>query len=101
MPFLKKPKKEPVRKVNNEDRQQIYQNKKWKDLRKAKLMKNPLCEMCLQKGKTTPAIDVHHKDSFLNYEGNRRLEVAYNYDNLLSVCKECHAELHRNGRTYG
>lgn len=101
MPFLKKPKKEPVRKVNNEDRQQIYQNKKWKDLRKAKLMKNPLCEMCLQKGKTTPAIDVHHKDSFLNYEGNRRLEVAYNYDNLLSVCKECHAELHKNGRTYG
>ena len=101
MPFLKKPKKEPVRKVNNEDRQQIYQNKKWKDLRKEKLMKNPLCEMCLQKGKTTPAIDVHHKDSFLNYEGNRRLEVAYNYDNLLSVCKECHAELHRNGRTYG
>lgn len=101
MPWLKKPEKEQKRQVNKEDRQEIYQSKKWKDLRKAKLMKDPLCEICLQKNKVTPAIDVHHLDSFLNYDGLKRLEVAYNYDNLLSVCKICHAELHKNGRTYG
>lgn len=57
--------------------------------------------MCLSKDKITPAIDVHHKDSFLNYEGLERLAKAYDSDNLLSVCKECHSFLHRNGTTHG
>lgn len=43
--------------------------------------------MCLAKGIITPAVDVHHKDSFLNYEGSTRLYKAYDYSNLLSVCK--------------
>jgi 5-methylcytosine-specific restriction protein A len=57
--------------------------------------------MCLSEGKITPAIDVHHKDSFTNYTGNMRLYKAFDYSNLLSVCKECHSKLHRNGTTHG
>ena len=26
---------------------------------------------------------------------------AYDFNNLLSVCKECHSELHKNGTTHG
>lgn len=100
MPYLKRSRKEPVRRVNREDRQKIYQSKRWKELRLAKLRDQPLCEICLSKGKVTPAIDIHHKDSFLNYEGLQRVNKAYDYDNLLSVCKECHSWLHRNGTTH-
>lgn len=101
MPYLRKATKEPQRKINREQRQKIYQSARWKALRKAKLMDQPLCELCLSKDKITPAIDVHHKDSFLNYEGLKRIEKAYDYANLLSVCKECHSYLHRNGTTHG
>ena len=101
MPYLKKPTKERVRKIRVEERQTIYQSQRWKALRLAKLSDQPLCEVCLSRDKITPAIDVHHKDSFLNYEGLLRLQKAYDYDNLLSVCKECHSELHRYGTTHG
>ena len=66
----------------------------WRKLRQAKLMLNPLCEICQNKGVVTPAIEVHHRDSFMNYDGAKRLELAFNPDNLMSVCKSCHQELH-------
>ena len=101
MPTLQKPSKQKSRTFNREDRQKIYQSAKWKKLRLAKLMANPLCEICLDKGIVRSAEDIHHKDSFLNYTGNKRLEKAYDYNNLLSVCKECHSQLHLNGTTHG
>lgn len=57
-------------------------------------MEQPLCEVCLAKGIITPTEDVHHIDSFMNYEGLKRLEKAYNYNNLQSICKECHQKEH-------
>ena len=101
MPYLKKPIKEKNRIIKREDRQKIYQSKRWQNLRLVKLQDQPLCEICLSKDKVTPAVDIHHKDSFLNYEGWQRIAKAYDYDNLLSVCKECHSELHRHGTTHG
>jgi len=50
-------------------------------------MQHSLCEICLALGKTTPAEDIHHKDSFTNYSGNMRLKVAYDYNNLIALCK--------------
>ena len=94
MPYLKKPQRKPIRRVSYEDRQQIYQTPKWKKLREAKLMQQPLCEVCLSKGKVTPAEDVHHIDSFLNYNGTLRLWKAFDFANLMSVCKECHGLIH-------
>lgn len=101
MPYLVKPSKPKKKTFNREDRQKIYQSSKWKQLRISKLMSNPLCQKCLQKGKTTLAIDVHHIDSFMNYTGLMRLQKAYDIDNLVSLCKECHALEHLNGTTHG
>ena len=42
----------------------------------------------------TIADDVHHIDSFLNYSGNQRLNKAFDFSNLMSVCKECHGKIH-------
>lgn len=101
MPYLKKATKEKPINYNRDDRQKIYQSSRWKDLRLTKLSLQPLCELCLSKDKITSAIDVHHKDSFMNYKGLQRLAKAYDLDNLMSVCKECHSYLHRNGTTHG
>ena len=98
MPTLQKPSKQKSRTFKREDRQKIYQSTKWKKLREVKLMNDPLCEICLSKGIIKPAVDIHHIDSFMNYTGNRRLETAYNYNNLKSLCKECHSELHKSNQ---
>ena len=94
MPYLNKPKKQKNRSVNREGRQKIYQSVEWKKLRLAKLKANPLCEVCLTKGIVKPAIDVHHINSFMNYSDNKRLQLAFDYNNLQSLCKECHSEKH-------
>lgn len=94
MPYIVKPKPKQTRKVKVEDRQSVYQSIKWKKLRQAKLMQQPLCEICLKNGVITPADDVHHIDSFLNYSGNQRLYKAFDFTNLMSVCKECHGKIH-------
>ena len=62
-------------------------------------MCDPLCEVCLLNDKITPAIDVHHIDSFMNYEGLKRVEKAFNSNNLQSICKECHQKLHNTYNT--
>lgn len=95
MPTLQKPSKQKSRTFNRQDRQKIYQSAKWQKLRLAKLMQNPLCEHCLAKGIITPAIDCHHKDSFMNYTGNMRLSKAYDITNLVSLCKDCHSSEHK------
>lgn len=102
MPYLVKPSKTKSRTFNRDDRQKIYQSARWKKLRLSKLMFNPLCQKCLEKGKTTLATQVHHLDSFLNYEGVKRLEKAYDFNNLQSLCETCHGLIHKeNGRTHG
>lgn len=97
MPTLQKPSKQKSRTFNRADRQKIYQSAKWKQLRQAKLMANPLCERCLAKGIIKSAVDIHHKDSFMNYIGNMRLDKAYDFNNLESLCKECHSLEHKIG----
>lgn len=76
-------------------RQKAYQNKEWRKLREVYMHEHPLCDECLKKGKVTPATDVHHKKS--PFKGG---EVNYNllldYDNLESVCKDCHGAIHAN-----
>lgn len=94
MPYLNKSKKKVVPSINKLERDKIYQTAKWKDLRKAKLMQQPLCEMCLKEEIITPAIDVHHIDSFTKYEGVMKLQKAYDPNNLMSLCKQCHQLIH-------
>lgn len=61
----------------------------------------PICEMCLKEGRTTLAEDVHHIDSFLNYQGSDRLWKAYDFSNLMSICKKCHGLIHKEGTSKG
>jgi 5-methylcytosine-specific restriction protein A len=82
-------------------RRKIYQTEQWKRVRIGKLMEQPVCELCDARGIVTLAVDVHHADSITNYEGDMMLLKAYDPGNLVSLCKECHAWLHRIGTTNG
>lgn len=74
-------------------RQTAYQNTAWRKERDNFLREHPLCEKCLEKGKITPAQDIHHKKSpFKNGEINWNL--LYDESNLMSLCKECHGNIH-------
>lgn len=102
MPTINKPKKQYQSKNQSQsykNRQKIYKSKQWKELRAAKLMQNPLCEECLKAGKTTPAADVHHiKSPFNEIDPNKVSQLAYDYNNLKSLCKECHGKLHSKSK---
>ncbi|WP_157279097.1 HNH endonuclease [Proteiniphilum acetatigenes] len=58
-------------------------------------MQNPLCEKCFENGIITAACDIHHIISFVDITDNlRRLEIAYDFNNLQSLCKKCHQKIH-------
>lgn len=65
----------------------FYTSPAWRRLRRYKLSMFPLCERCLDRGLTVPAIDVHHIQ-----EIDVRPELALDYNNLESLCKTCHSQ---------
>lgn len=104
MPYLHKPKRKTVRQIRSDaynKRRKIYQSEQWKRTRLGKLHDQPTCELCDARGIVTLAVDVHHADSVTNYDGAMMLFKAYDPDNLVSLCKECHSWLHRLGSTNG
>ena len=103
MPFVKKPAKKQQQKPrkwsNRQLRNKVYHSRSWQELRNWYIQQHPLCEKCTQEGRTTPAECVHHIDSFTKYFRNNQitekaLEVAYDPNNLMSLCVDCHLEIH-------
>ena len=62
----------------------IRSSERWKKTARYKKMKNPLCQWC----KKAPTEEVHHIKPLVKYP-----ELAFNLDNLYSVCKKCHGFL--------
>lgn len=97
MPTIYKPKKakKKEKKLYEEERRKIYKSTRWRKLRALKIAEQPLCEMCLKEGKTTIAEDVHHIESFMSTDDHmRRMALAYDYENLMSICKMHHQMIH-------
>ena len=68
-------------------------SRRWAKVRRLKLSHDPLCEPCRDRGDTTPAQQVHHIVGAL-----KRPDLFWAWDNLMSVCTKCHAEIERNAR---
>lgn len=62
-----------------------YSNKRWRVLRMHWLRCNPLCAICQQDDKLTPATVVDH---IISHKGN--ISMFYDTTNLQSLCKRCH-----------
>lgn len=102
MPTIIKPKKQ-ILKTNNmydRERRKIYNSERWRSLRAWKFANSPLCELCLKEGKTVVAEDIHHIVSFMSTDDPyQRKQLAYDYDNLLSLCKKCHQAVHNTKKS--
>ena len=78
------------------DKAEIYNSREWRELRVAKLRDKPLCQMCEQKQRYVSAHCVHH---IIPIETAKTKEemwmLAFNPTNLMSLCDECHAMIHK------
>ena len=63
-------------------------------------MAHPLCQRCLEKGVIKESKHIHHKVSFMTVDNElKRMELAYDWDNLEALCVECHILAHKNNKT--
>ena len=62
----------------------------WRGLRLRKLQVSPVCERCDAAGYVKAASEVHHKIP-VSVDPSREMD----FNNLQSLCKQCHAEIHR------
>lgn len=77
--------------------QEVYQHSHYRKLRLLKLQEQPLCEVCLSKGITRLATQVHHKIPFMQFEDHdeRILKGVFcDLTDLMSLCDECHRKMH-------
>jgi 5-methylcytosine-specific restriction endonuclease McrA len=63
----------------------IYESSRWRKLRRLKLKESPLCALCPPDFKK-PATDVDHI-----LPVKERPDLAWEWDNLQSLCHECHS----------
>ena len=78
----------------NEDyKRLINSGSKWKKIRDTKIKLNPLCECCGEK----LAEEVHHILPLEDYSNDFETmeSLAYDINNLQSLCRECHYKIHR------
>jgi len=88
-------KNKPPQSLNKDFYQHIYADRRWKSIRDWKRRDNPLCEKCEKEGRVRQMDHVHHIISFITGRNKDEIEeLAYDKNNVMSVCEECHAELH-------
>lgn len=80
---------------------QLMNSKEWRTLRAKKLAANPLCELHQQQGKVVAASCIHHivEVESGTTEGECR-RLAYSWSNLQSLCRECHAAIHKDRHSH-
>ena len=92
----KKPRKYNTKNVTQarEFARKLYASSGWQKLRIQKLIENPLCQECEKNGLIKLGNEVHHIIPF-NHERSDEMKIFmfYNYENLLTVCHECHSKL--------
>jgi 5-methylcytosine-specific restriction protein A len=94
MPYINLPKHKPrERTVNKQALQSYYQTRQWKRLRHLKFAANPVCELCEEKGLTRQTEEIHHVNPIDIDRPDPSL--IFDYDNLMSLCNECHSRLHQ------
>lgn len=71
--------------IRDKENKRFYDSARWHKAKRMKLARNPLCELCQQEGRVTPADVVHHIIS-VSKDSDRNLDLNY----LVSLCHEHH-----------
>lgn len=74
----------------------MINSQRWQLLRRNKINRSPLCELCRLDGIMSAAEEVHHVvpvESAGDYEGMEKL--MFDMGNLQSLCHDHHSEVHR------
>jgi 5-methylcytosine-specific restriction protein A len=93
--------KDIKRKTNNNIIQsaKYYNSKSWYVLRNSYIHYHPLCELCLKDNKVTAAEEIHHIKPFMTgVTEEQRWSLLLDKNNLMSLCKECHINIHKKMR---
>ena len=73
---------------------EFYHTDWWYKASQSILMKaDYLCQDCLKEEKLTLATEVHHIKP-IPYNSDRWRDFAYDYENLIALCHECHQRRH-------
>lgn len=75
----------------------LYNSQRWRTLRELKIQQSPLCEICISGGVVRPTEEIHHITPIstgLSFDDMQVL--CYDFDNLQSLCKDCHRETHKS-----
>ena len=67
--------------------------RRWQKVRSIQLARRPLCAECDRAGHIVPATEVHHIR-----DRKQCPALAYDLDNLESLCKSCHSKATGAGR---
>lgn len=74
----------------------FYNSKEWQTVRESVLKRDKyLCRVCFK-----PAEEVHHIRKLTPYNINN-IEISLNSDNLISLCRDCHFEQHKQDKQQG
>lgn len=76
----------------------FYGTRAWRNTRRAYSKSvGGLCEMCLRQGVYTPGEIVHHI-KHLTPQNIDDPAVTLDWNNLMLVCRDCHAKIHENNK---
>ena len=79
---------------------EFYSSQAWRDCRDSfKKSKRGLCERCLEKGIYNAGDAVHHK-IHLTPQNITDPNITLSWDNLMLLCADCHAEIHKRQKRY-
>ena len=67
-------------------------SRRWRKVRELKLAQDPLCELCEERGRTTPARQVHHLKPVRSHP-----ELGLVLENLFACCQSCHGIIEAGG----
>lgn len=84
---------------DNSKYSKFYHTTAWRNLRRHKLLVNPLCEVCLEDGRMTNADMVDHTIELRDPIGG--WEHRLDMNNLKSMCNACHnAKEHKHSQSH-
>lgn len=80
--------------------QGFYNTTTWQNCRASYIKSvGGLCEMCYQNGIIKHGDTVHHKIHVTPSNVNDP-SITLNFDNLILLCRDCHAAVHRSAKRY-